>query len=227
MDVPVINQDDYENLILPSKPLKVKGSKIYVALTKEQRIIKHCYQRGIWSSSILKPYAFRFKNNSKRLQALGFTVPQVEAIYFYPPKNCYIVIYPSIPGNTIRKYLIDGDLSWLSDLSAFIAQLHQYKIYFRDLNTSNIIVQPNLHFALIDLTSISIKNRPLKPLRRAKNLTALFSNQEDRSYLIKFGLQKFVTYYLEAADLITTERKKFLASLKHLLANIDSSLEVA
>lgn len=192
---------DYQKLTINARQLHMRGEKPYILLTPDNMIIKHIYRRGFWSSSTIWPYPFRFKKNCERLKKLGYIVPEVQKIYFFPEKNCHLVLYPFIAGKTIAARSTEEDSDAFARLPAFIAKLHQQGIFFRDLHIQNFIELPNKQFALIDVASVKIYKKPLSQKQRARNLKSFFEHKRNHGLLDQFGKDNFLKKYSLAATL--------------------------
>jgi hypothetical protein len=194
MGITKIHQAFYQQLTDQAVVLATHRDRPAVMLTPDQKIIKHIYRRGWWSSSTLWPYAVRFKENAASLKTLGISCPAVEAIYHYPSQKCDLVIYPFVTGSSVHQTAITGDYQTLEKLPTFLNKLHSLGIYFHDLHLGNVIYHKT-EFSLVDIASVCIYPKTLAEKYREKNLKHLFDKQEDKPIFEKYGIDRFLEVY--------------------------------
>ncbi len=98
----------FNELIKDTKTIKGTPNWPKVLLTPDHLVLKLIYKRKkLFSTSFVYPYAYRFARQSKKLQAKGVVAPVVKDIYHCPEKNCHIVTYPLIDGESLDKLIMD------------------------------------------------------------------------------------------------------------------------
>ena len=179
----------------------VRGEK--VLLTPDNRIIKLFYPRRRFTSARIYPYAFRFWNNTQRLQKKGITTIQCEQLRYDRQQQRHMITYPLLPGTTLRDCLQEHrcGAEYLAKLAAFLATLHARGILFRSIHLGNILVLEDGGFGLIDVADMTIRHWPLGLYRRARNFRHLLHDRRDRETLCRYGYGRFLAEYETAAGL--------------------------
>ncbi|MBT5230826.1 MAG: toluene tolerance protein [Methylococcales bacterium] len=195
-----ITNHEFEALVENAKILEQdkRGGKVF--LTTDNRIVK-CFRakRHSISSNRIWPYATRFMNNAIKLKQRGITSVAVTHNYFIPEKSRYAVVYPLLPGKTIREAL-QGDES-LSGTISYIAHLHDKGIYFRSLHFGNILLQPDNQYALIDIADMQFHWFNLSLFSRLRNFRHLLLYPQDKAAILAYGKNETLKTYLEATQL--------------------------
>ena len=178
-----------------------RGEK--VLLTPDRHIIKLFYSRRRFTSARIYPYAIRFCNNAKRLQARGIATVQCRQLRYDRQQQRHVIIYPMLPGTTLRECLQEGHCGdeFLVALAAFVARLHTSGILFRSIHLGNILVLEGGGFGLIDVADMSIRPWRLGLSRRARNFRHLLHDRRDREILAGYGFRRFLTEYETAAGI--------------------------
>lgn len=109
-----------------------------------------------------------FEREFRVLSRLNYPgIPQVEEIFLYQPRSFYqplhCVVLEKIEGIDLEWYfkgLVDPinqktAVNWLAQLAGILQKLHEKKIYHRNIQPSNIILQPDGQLALIDFGSVN------------------------------------------------------------------------
>ena len=134
-----ITLDQYNILVERAISLKRRGGKPYILLTPDKYIIKHIYNRSILSSARFSSHAKRFLKNAQHLSRMGFQVPDIYGCYYFPDKECHLIIYRYFEGHTVGEYGKKGNLGVIAKMLNLISEMHDRGIYFRDLHTDNMI----------------------------------------------------------------------------------------
>lgn len=189
-----------------------RGEK--VLLTPDRHIIKLFYPRRRFTSARIYPYAIRFWNNAKRLQARGITTVQCQQLRYDRQQRRHVITYPLLPGTTLRECLQEGRCGdeHLAALAAFMARLHASGILFRSIHLGNILVLEDGGFGLIDVADMTIRHWRLGLSRRARNFRHLLHDRRDREILAGYGYPRFLTEYETAAG-ISGYRSRLLRAL--------------
>lgn len=203
----LISPDQYQELTQNCSVLKTRRGKPVILQTPDDQIIKHIYYRKGFSSSRIWPYAVRFINNSKKLALRGFIVPHIVTAYQCKELACDILVYPMIPGMSVRQHFREDNLDPLKKTPEFIASLHEAGIYFRDLHLENIVItRSDNSFALIDLASAKCQRKPLSHNMRARNVRHLFEEADDSVILSQYGKPLFLEQYCYASGIDLSNR---------------------
>ena len=198
-----ISPEDYEVLISGGEILEKDkfGSKVY--LLPENNICKLFRCKRTISSAKIYPYAQRFLDNSAKLAELGIPTVTVSEIYRAPHIERDIVVYPMLPGETLRKVLTETEdrIPLIEKFIDFIVDLHDKGVYFRSLHFGNVIVKPDGEFGLIDVSDMKISSGSLMMIKRVRNFKAIMRYTEDREFLAEFGFKRFFDHYIKTAKL--------------------------
>ncbi len=192
-----------------------RGEK--VLLTPDRHIIKLFYPRRRFTSARIYPYAIRFWNNTKHLQARGIATVQCQQLRYDRQQRRHMITYPLLPGTTLRECLQEDRCAdeHLTALATFMATLHASGILFRSIHLGNVLVLEDGGFGLIDVADMSIRPWSLGLFRRARNFRHLLHDRRDREILVKYGYHRFLEEYETAAG-ISGYRSRLLRSLiKH------------
>jgi len=209
-----INAAEFEQLRAGARVLERDKRGDKVLLTPDNHIIKLFYPRRKITSARLYPYAYRFCNNARLLQAKGIITVQCEQLRYDRQGGRHLVRYPMLPGDTLRDRLVDDPNhdELLTDLAVFLAALHGKGILFRSVHLGNILVMKEGTFGLIDIADMSIQRRPLGLLKRARNFRHLLHDRRDRDVFEQYGYARLLADY-EAAAGISGYRQKLLRRL--------------
>ncbi len=167
--------------------------------TPEGNIIKIFWPRKYFPRNILRPSsAKRFIENSLKLREAGLHCVDVTQWYYYPCLKVDVIMYPKLPGKDIRE-IIHNDM--LTEIAAFIANLHDHGIFFRGIHLGNLLQLEPAKIALIDVTDCKVYKHSLGFLKRYRNLRHLLENQEDHQAFKQFGIENFIDSYLDKANI--------------------------
>ncbi len=181
--------------------------------TDDDRIIKafHRRRRGVARHF---SYARRFTRHCRRLARRGVRAPAVDVGYRCPEIGTELVIYPLIPGATLRT-LTPGSVEAgriLAALPGFLASLHGAGIHFRGIHLGNILHDARAGFALIDVSYMRFLPWPLSLRERASNFRNMLGYERDAALIEAFGCDDFMQRYVDAASL-SPRRARRLAHL--------------
>ena len=198
-----ISETDFQKLVAEARILESDGFGPKVLLTPEQRVVKLFRRKHTISSSAFFPYAARFAANAAKLARLNVPTVSISAIWRIPSQKRDAVIYPLLPGITLRSALAaattEERLALVLRLAEFCARQHQLGIHFRSLHLGNILLTPDDRFALIDIADLRCHHFELGALARVRNLGALLRLNEDRLVLEAIGTTLFLNRYIECS----------------------------
>lgn len=188
-------------------------------MSPDDEIIKVFRLKRLFSSALLFPYALRFAENAARLHRLGFQSVVVRSIFRLRARRQHLVVYPRLPGETLRAAIVAGHDSegLLGKLGPYLARLHESGVYFRAVHFGNVLVADPAPFALIDVTDLRFKDKPLSLRERVRNFGHLTRYAEDRSAFKRFGPERFVDGYLQTARFDSQRAQRLGVWLNSLL----------
>lgn len=192
-----------------------RGEK--VLLTPDNHIIKLFYPRRRYTSARIYPYAYRFWNNARQLQEKGIITICCEQLRHDRQHGRHLITYPLLPGTTLRDRLAgigNGD-DYLDKLATWLVTLHAKGILFRSIHLGNILVLDNGDFGLIDIADMSIQQRPLGLLKRARNFRHLLHDRDDRERLREYGYGRLLDNYETAAGIHGYRRTLLRRLIRH------------
>lgn len=207
--------DEYRSLTRDAQVLERDPYGDKVLLTPGGLIVKLFRRKRRLSSALIRPYATRFRDNSKCLQERGVHTVTVENVYNCPEQQRHIVTYRRLDGIPLREVFqrFPNDNVVFEGLARFIAELHYKGIYFRSLHLGNILLQRDGNFALIDIADLRCKYLPLGPLARTRNFRHMLRYEQDVELFRRFGMKKFLKIYLFAAGISAFSARIFLKRL--------------
>ncbi len=182
-----------------------------VLRTADGLVIKLFRSKRLLTSARFYSHARRFARNAARLQQRAIPSVTVEDVrrLSSPPRD--LVVYRELPGQSLRERLAVAPPAELRrcllDLAAFMATLHAKGIYFRSLHLGNVLCLPDARLALIDVSDLRIRRRPLNTRARARNFRHLLRRPEDAAVIEQFGLQAFFLEYCRCAELGPLQRR--------------------
>lgn len=212
---PQIDQDAFNALIDNGKILEFDHRGVKVVETEDQDIVKIFRLKQTYSSALICPYAWRFKNNARLLRKKGIETVNVKKVEYCFSEQRHIVTYEKIEGQTIRELLTKNskDEDLIKKLIEFVARLHANGIYFRSLHFGNIVVTNNGEMALIDIADLSVYPWPLTVNLRIRNWRHLLKYPYEKSFVTRFGAEHFYDRYAENALLSLGQREKLKKAL--------------
>ncbi len=170
--------------------------------TDDDRIIKAFHRRRRYFSRRFS-YARRFTRHCGWLARRGVRAPRVKEAYRCPQVGSELVVYPLIPGETLRSMTPGSPEAGrvLDALPAFLAALHRSGIHFRGIHLGNILHDAEAGFALIDVSYMRWYPWPLTVRARAANFRNILGYDRDAALIDAFGRDDFMQRYVEAASL--------------------------
>jgi len=207
----LISGDEYQRLAQDAKVLERDAFGDKVLLRKDDRIIKLFRIKRLLSLSFVYPYSLRFSQNAQKLNRLGVPSVQVDTLFYCSSIRRHGVVYPLLQGETLSDILENGQdkEGLMLQLARFIAELHQKKIYFRSLHLGNVLRLTDGELGLIDVADLSFCSFPLTVWQRKRNFRHLFRRAEHRVLFEQFGIERFIAYYLDAANIPQQKRAEF------------------
>jgi tRNA A-37 threonylcarbamoyl transferase component Bud32 len=199
----IISQQEYADISRGARELERDSFGVKVLLRPDNRIIKLFRVKRMLSLSAIYPYSVRFWFNARRLQRLGVRTVTVERLFYCHAIRRHGIIYPLLQGDTLADLLqADPDrLDLLEQLAGYVAWLHSKGIYFRSLHLGNVLLLPDGELGLIDVADMRLHRHPLGAGQRRRNFAHLLRRQEHRAVFERFGLERFLDLYLQAAKL--------------------------
>jgi len=204
-----ISGDEYQVLAQDAKVLEHDAFGDKVLLRQDGRIIKLFRIKRLLSLSFIYPYSVRFCQNARRLNSMGVPSVQVEQLFYCSSIRRHGVVYPLLQGETLSSMLDQDQEALMLQLARFIAELHQKKIYFRSLHLGNVLQLPDGRLGLIDVADLSFSLFPLNLWQRKRNFQHLFRRADHRLLFEQFGIERFIDYYLDAANIPQQKRAEF------------------
>jgi len=222
-----MNLQEYEGLIAGARVLSADrhGPKVYELA--DGSVVKLFRRKRLLSTALLYPYAARFARAAKGLAQRDIRCVKVTQVARVASIQRDIVGYDYLPGKPLRAELIDAmdDADRLASLlqrqARYAAELHRKRIYFRAIHFNNVIVCPDGELGLIDISEARVGRCKLSPGKRARNFRPMVKYNEDRASLQRYGVQRFVDDYIDAAGLNESQTRRFrmaLAKVDPLLA---------
>lgn len=137
-------------------------------------ILKLFRRKRLLSSALWYPYARRFVDNANALRKRGIIVPEVIALYRIPEISRDAIHYHPVPGQTLRQHFRanptpDNLITLRESVTRFILSLFAQGVYFRSLHLGNIVLQPDGCLALIDISDLKCRSRPLSAYMRKRS----------------------------------------------------------
>ncbi len=193
-----------------------QGPRVY--LTPQNKIIKVFRPKRRLTSNLLIPYALRFKRASERLSQLGLEAAAVELLGRCREMNLHFVVYPLLPGSSIRALNTDPEkqAKAMARLPSYLCRLHHQGVFFKGFHLGNIIWQPNSRFALIDFQSIKLRKKAISVVDREKFFRNILRYPQDYQLIKQSGIESFFDQYLQCSQLKTVQQ---LALLDRLAAS--------
>jgi len=204
-----LDAEDYRALIADADLLREDGYGPKVYQKHDGRIVKLFRIKRWLSSAVFYPYTLRFLHNSRRLRRMGIACVEVDDVFYCHAIRRHGLVYPRLEGTPLDELLdssSEAARQLFCDYAAFVARLHAQRIYFRSLHPGNILLLPDGGFGLIDVADMRFPWLPLSPSRRRRNFRHMFRSVEFRQALKRLPGALFVTAYLEATDLHSTQK---------------------
>jgi hypothetical protein len=214
-------ENDFTALITGGKLLEKDGRGPKVYMTSDGRIVKLFRVKRRISSNLLQAYARRFAGNAAALARAGVEAPTVEFFGKVPHIARQIVIYPMMPGVSLREALRGADHTAAEDLmrrfGSFLAELHGKGVLFRSVHFGNVLVDGD-GMSLIDILDLKIFPKPLAEQKRTKNIRFLVKYPEDRA-MVRIHLDAL----REGYGSVFPGGPQLFSELEHLASDPDGS----
>lgn len=198
-----LTKDEYQRLIANANIIEQDSFGVKVLETPQGNMVKLFRRKRLISTATLKPYAIRFVENATTLNSIGIPSVQIKHLYWSPSIKRHVVVYEKLEGQLLRDVLTN-QLNKFDEIfqqfAVFIAELHTKGVYFRSAHLKNILLLPNGHFGLIDISDMQIKRRPLNIKLRQRNFEHILRYKEDKA-LFKEGFDLFTSTYQKNAQL--------------------------
>ncbi len=211
-----VTPTQYSALIAGAEAIDAAGDEpVGVLRTADDRIVK-IFRRSrgplvdrVW------PYAARFASNARRLRRRGVDTVAVEGLFRCPGLGMDFVVYPMLPGASLRDLDADPDRrrEALSGLPAYLARLHRCGVHFRGLHLGNVLHQGPGRYALLDVGYLRLLPWALDVRSRASNFRNIMRYDRDLELLVNFGLAEFMRRYLEESRLGPRRRRALCRGL--------------
>ena len=212
-----ISSTEFEQLRAGARLLErdYRGEK--VLLTPDNHIIKLFYPRRRITSARIYPYAYRFWNNARKLREKGIISISCEQLRHDRHNGRHLITYPLLPGTTLRERLAETSncADYLDKLATYLVTLHTKGILFRSIHLGNILVLENGDYGLIDVADMSIQQRPLSLVKRARNFRHLLHDRTDREQLGGYGYGRLLENYETAAGICGYRRTLLRRFIRH------------
>ena len=212
-----ISTAEFEQLRAGARLIERDGRGEKVLLTPDNHIIKLFYPRRRFTSARIYPYAYRFWSNARQLREKGIITIRCEQLRHDRQNKRHLITYPLLPGTTLRDRLAEisnGD-DYLDKLATYLVTLHTKGILFRSIHLGNILVLENSDYGLIDVADMSIHQRPLGLIKRARNFRHLLHDRRDRERLEQYGYDRLLDNYEKTAGISGYQRKLLRRLIRH------------
>lgn len=191
-----------------------------VLQTPDGRIIKLFRRKRLLSSALWSPYARRFYRAAQELSRRG--VPSIEAIDLFrvPSIKRDAVVYRRLEGIELREALRNEPArldELLERLAKFLALLHRRGVYFRAIHMGNVLVRPDGSLALIDVSEAQFRRQSLATPLRIRNFAPLGHYDVDAAAINRFGVDRFISAYLDEARSEQSLRPRFMEAAGKML----------
>lgn len=202
--LPSKNKAEFDALTKDASILEEDGFGLKVLRLPDDRILKLFRRKRLLSSQLWAPHAVRFSRNTERLRQRGIRTITVESVFAIPELERQAVLYPALPGITLRQWLSEHEgeaaRAQIEAFAEFVAELHARGILFRSLHLGNVLVTTDGELALIDIVDMGFRwFGPLTTSQRIRNFKHIGRYTEDRALFAKAGEGTFMQAYFKAA----------------------------
>ena len=216
-----ISTQQLEQLIADCKVLEKDGFGPKVLESSDGLIIYKLFRRKRWfSSALLRPYAKRFVDNAKKLEARGFRTTTIRELSYCKQSAFHLVVYDKVPGVSLRDYLKSeaehSGAQVFALLGAMIARLHSNGVYFRSLHLGNLLWDLGGDFPLIDIADMRFYRHSLTPGQRVRNFRPLLKRTTDHSLIDHESWALIVEHYLNNVDISSDQAAQLSPKLMAL-----------
>jgi hypothetical protein len=211
-----LDGEDYKKMVAGATVIARDKYGDKVLKLQDGLIVKLFRLKRRLSSAVIWPYARRFERGARKLHEVQIPTVEVLAVFRIKSLERDIVIYRPLEGESLRDALKQrkNQERLLTGFSAFLSRLHDQGVYFRGIHFGNVIVLPTNDFGLIDVSEIHVSTSPLKISKRVRNFRPLLRYSEDREVILGFGLESFLSCYLDNSNLSIDSRQSFLQRFK-------------
>lgn len=183
-----------------------------VFLTQDKKIIK-TFHVSHFLKELFSSRMMRFLKVVSKLNQMNVSTIHPEGCYRCLSPKLNIVIYPYVEGTSLRE-AAQQNPTILKDFAHFLAHLHRLNIYFRGIHLNNVLVNKKQGFTLIDVSNTKFR---VNLRRRAKNLAYVLKYPADAKTFKQYGIARFLTDYLSAAQLNNHNEKSFKRQLQRYI----------
>jgi hypothetical protein len=231
-----LQESEFLDLVKGATVLTINGGGISVVRTVDEHIVKVFRPPSRFSSDLFSPRPLRFAQAVRDLESMDIPTVRNLEMYWVPCMKRHVAHYLPMPGEELRDVLagignIPGRSGPLIERWAgFLCHLHDKGVYFRGINFSNVLVGTGGEFGLIDVGSVQTRKSSLDPDLRARNFKHPLAYSRDRDSICNFGLDRFISLYLQASSLTADQQARFLAKLvrqHELLAEAAQKVTIA
>jgi hypothetical protein len=192
-----------------------------VARRPDRRIVKIFRARGLLSSNTWRPYAVRFASNARELARRGVTTVTVDDVFRIRGSRRDAAIYRPVEGHTLRSVLTRtaAPIEVAEMVERYIdllADLHHRGVFFRSLHFDNVVATADGRAAVIDVSDVRFRSRPLSAVLRARNFKPPLRYDEDRTAIERFGPAAALERYLRRAALAPPVEGRFLRAVSRI-----------
>jgi len=202
MIIQSLNNQELAALLQDAKTIEADGSGLKVAQLEGGDFLKLFRRRRWLSTALWAPPARRFADNARNLLALGIAAPKVTEL-LQLPQGQSAVRYQPLPGQTLRAHWTTLKTKQCAEqaeqFGAFLGLLHEKGVYFRSLHLGNVLRLPDNHFGLIDLSDMSISQRPVSSGKRRRNLKHMLRYPNDKHWLLQQHKEHWLNGYAQSA----------------------------
>ena len=185
----ILTEQAFEEICRQAKVLVMSKDLPKVLETPEGKMIKLFINRKkIISKNLFWPSAKRFVRNARRLAEKDIPSIHIEKIAYCPSLKRYVVIYPKIQGQEVRRLALQGENESLLIIAQYIAVLHDKGIFFRAIHLGNIILNDTT-VSIMDMVDLKIVKKSLGVSYRVRNIFHILKNKVDFESYKKFGVQ--------------------------------------
>lgn len=202
--LPSKTKAQFEALVAGATILESEFGLLKVAQLSDGRIVKLFRRKSLFSSQLWLPYGLRFKKNADKLRALGIPTIEVESVFNIPSLDRHAILYPALPGTSLRHSLAEAKpetkQALLETYGQFVAELHDKGVHFRSLHLGNVLVLENGALGLIDVADMHFRRkRALTLQERCRNFEHITRYQQDIDLLAGEFPESFINTYLHAS----------------------------
>lgn len=183
-----LSREDFQLLRQGARLVEKDPHGEKVLFLKNGHYLKLFRRKRLISSAAWYPYAQRFVDNAAALEIREVACPKVVDIFrvLEIARDC--VEYEPLPGTTLRALIqsgLDDDeaIKLKQQFNLFVRQLHDKGIYFRSLHLNNVVLTPEGHLGLIDLSDIRLYRNALSNYSRKRNLRRMEGIDGERDWI--------------------------------------------